>query len=63
MNSERLRTLLLESHQSYLRNPLTGKVFYLAGYIEQYGSGTVRMVEWMKEPGLPEPEERAHRMR
>ena len=32
------------------------KVFYLAGYIEQYGSGTVRMVEWMKEAGLPEPE-------
>ena len=43
-------------HQSYLRNPLIAKVFYLAGYIEQYGSGTVRMVEWMKEAGLPEPE-------
>jgi len=39
-----------------LRNPLIAKVFYLAGYIEQYGSGTVRMVEWMKEAGLPEPE-------
>jgi len=32
------------------------KVFCLAGYIEQYGTGTVRMVEWMKEAGLPEPE-------
>jgi len=39
-----------------LRNPLIAKVFYLAGYIEQYGSGTVRMVEWMKEADLPEPE-------
>jgi predicted HTH transcriptional regulator len=41
-----------------LRDPLIAKVFYLAGYIEQYGSGTVRMVEWMKEAGLPELEER-----
>ncbi|MBA7711856.1 hypothetical protein ES703_120823 [subsurface metagenome] len=47
---------LKKPHQSYLRNPLIAKVFYLAGYIEQYGSGTVRMVEWMKEAGLPEPE-------
>jgi ATP-dependent DNA helicase RecG len=49
---------LKRPHQSYLRNPLIAKVFYLAGYIEQYGSGTVRMVEWMKEAGLPEPEYR-----
>jgi len=47
---------LKKPHQSYLRNPLIAKVFYLAGYIEQYGSGTVRMVEWMKEADLPEPE-------
>jgi len=47
---------LKRPHQSFLRNPLIAKVFYLAGYIEQYGSGTVRMVEWMKEAGLPEPE-------
>ena len=47
---------LKKPHQSYLRNPLIAKVFYLAGYIEQYGSGTVRMVEWMKEAGLPEPD-------
>ena len=47
---------LKRPHQSYLRNPLIAKVFYLAGYIEQYGSGTVRMVEWMKEARLPEPD-------
>jgi len=49
---------LKSPHQSCLRNPLIAKVFYLAGYIEQYGSGTVRMVEWMREAGLPEPEYR-----
>jgi len=47
---------LKRPHQSCLRNPLIARVFYLAGYIEQYGSGTVRMVEWMKDAGLPEPE-------
>jgi len=49
---------LKEQHGSFLRNPLIGKVFYLAGLIEQYGSGTVRIVEWMKGAGLPEPEYR-----
>ncbi len=49
---------LKKPHSSHLRNPLIAKAFYLAGYIEQYGSGTVRMVEWMKEAGLPEPEYR-----
>ncbi|MEF3245334.1 MAG: helix-turn-helix domain-containing protein [Caldisericaceae bacterium] len=43
-------------HSSVFRNPLIAKVFYLAGYIEQYGSGTLRMIDWMKETGLPEPE-------
>jgi ATP-dependent DNA helicase RecG len=47
---------LKKPHSSFLRNPLIAKVFYLAGYIEQYGSGTMRMVEWMKQAGLPEPE-------
>lgn len=47
---------LTKPHKSHPRNPLIAKAFYLAGYIEHYGSGTVRMVEWMKEAGLPEPE-------
>ncbi|MDP2753998.1 MAG: helix-turn-helix domain-containing protein [Nitrospirota bacterium] len=47
---------LKRPHKSFVRNPLIAKVFYLAGFIEQYGSGTVRMTEWMKETGLPEPE-------
>lgn len=47
---------LKKPHQSFLRNTLIAKACYLAGYIEQYGSGTVRMTEWMKDGGLPEPE-------
>lgn len=47
---------LKRPHKSYVRNPLIARVFYLAGYIEHYGSGTVRMVEWMREAGLPEPD-------
>lgn len=49
---------LKKPHKSYLRNPIIANVFYLAGYIEQFGSGTIRMVEWMKEKGLLEPEYR-----
>lgn len=47
---------LKKPHNSFSRNPLITKIFYLCGYIEHYGSGTVRMVEWMKKAGLPEPE-------
>lgn len=47
---------LKKPHKSYVRNPLIAKTFYLTGFIEQYGSGTIRMTEWMKEAGLPEPE-------
>lgn len=47
---------LKKPHKSYVRNPLIAKTFYLTGNIEQYGSGTIRMTEWMKEAGLPEPE-------
>lgn len=51
---EQLKT----SHPSVIRNPLIAKIFYLCGFIEQYGTGTVKMVEWMKSAGLPEPEYR-----
>jgi len=47
---------LKKPHSSVFRNPQIAKIFYLAGFIEQYGSGTVRMVQWMKDAGLPEPE-------
>jgi len=47
---------LKQPHKSRLRNSLIARVFYLAGIIEQFGSGTVQMTRWMKEAGLPEPE-------
>ena len=43
-------------HKSCLRNPLIARFFYMAGYIEQFGSGTTRMAEAMAASGLPEPE-------
>jgi ATP-dependent DNA helicase RecG len=47
---------LKKEHSSYPRNPLIANVFYLAGFIERWGSGTKRVVELCKEYGLPEPE-------
>ncbi|MDD3641681.1 MAG: ATP-binding protein, partial [Atribacterota bacterium] len=47
---------LKKDHSSYPRNPLIANVFYLAGYIERWGSGTKRIVDLCKEQGLPEPE-------
>ena len=47
---------LKRPHRSFLRNPLVGRAFYLAGLVEQFGSGTLRMVEAMTAAGLPEPE-------
>ncbi len=49
---------LKKDHSSYPRNPLIANVFYLAGYIERWGSGTKRIVDLCKEQGLPEPEYR-----
>ncbi len=47
-------SLIITAYSAF--TPAIAKVFYLADYIEQYGSGTVRRVEWMKEVGFPEPE-------
>lgn len=43
-------------HSSYPRNPLIANAFYLAGFIERWGSGTRRIVDLCKGQGLPEPE-------
>jgi len=37
-------------------NPLLAKMFFLGGYIEEWGRGTVDMIEDTIEHGLPEPE-------
>ena len=46
---------LYHEHPSHPRNRLIAEVFYLAGYIEKWGSGTLRMVSSFREHGLPEP--------
>ena len=43
-------------HSSVPRNPLLVHIFYLAGFIEEMGSGIGRIIDNMKSAGLPEPE-------
>jgi len=49
---EQLKT----THPSVARNPLIVHIFYLAGLIEEYGSGIGRIIDSLKEADLPEPE-------
>ncbi|MGH7493747.1 MAG: ATP-binding protein [bacterium] len=51
---------LKRRHRSVLRNKLIGTMFYEAGLVEKWGSGTNRMIEECKKIGLPEPEWREH---
>lgn len=46
---------LKREHKSILRNPLIGKSFFLIKFIEEWGTGTNRIIEWCKEYNLPEP--------
>jgi ATP-dependent DNA helicase RecG len=48
--------MLKDEHFSKPRNRLIAMVFYYAGLIERWGTGTKRMVELCKEQGLPEPD-------
>lgn len=43
-------------HASLARNPLIAQVFYYAGLIERWGTGTTRIIELCRGQGLPEPE-------
>jgi len=43
-------------HESIPPNPLIAKPFFLKGYIENWGTGTNRIIRECKEYGLPEPE-------
>lgn len=47
---------LKKSHSSHPRNRLIAKTFFRAGLIEEWGTGIERMIETLKEQGLPEPE-------
>ena len=42
-------------HESVLRNPLLGKCFFLVKFIEQWGTGTNRIIKETVNHGLPEP--------
>lgn len=40
-----LEDLRRERHQSRRRNPLVAEVFYYAGLVERWGTGTTRMIQ------------------
>ena len=46
---------LKQSHRSILRNPLIGKCLFLIKFIEQWGTGTNRIINACVAHGLPEP--------
>lgn len=46
-------------HASLPRNPLLARAFYYAGYIERWGTGTIRIAEECRAYGLPLPQFRA----
>jgi ATP-dependent DNA helicase RecG len=47
---------LKKPHESKPRNKLIARCFFLIKYIEQFGTGTGRMLEDCRNAGLPEPE-------
>jgi ATP-dependent DNA helicase RecG len=47
---------LSRTHNSHPRNQRIARAFFLIGYIEQWGTGTLRMRELCQEAGLPLPE-------
>ena len=47
---------LFAPHESLPWNPLIARVFYLRGIIEQWGRGTIKMMELAINAGLPAPE-------
>ncbi|NLI55904.1 transcriptional regulator [bacterium] len=47
---------LKKNHSSYPRNELLADVFFKAGLIEEWGRGTIKIIDECKKAGLPEPE-------
>lgn len=47
---------LKSEHSSFPRNKLLAMTFYFAGFIEKWGSGTLRIINQFKEHSLPEPD-------
>jgi ATP-dependent DNA helicase RecG len=48
--------LVQEPHPSLPRNPILAQVFYYANLVEQWGTGTIRMLRACQAQGLPPPE-------
>jgi ATP-dependent DNA helicase RecG len=46
---------LVKKHDSVLRNPLIAKSLFMIKYIEQWGTGTNRIIEACINHGLPQP--------
>ena len=47
---------LKSKHPSRPHNPAIAHVFFLRGFVERIGSGSIRMVEECRDAGLPDPE-------
>ena len=43
-------------HESHPWNPLIATVFYRAGIIEKWGSGTMKIIDWCQEIDSPRPQ-------
>ncbi|MFP4082418.1 MAG: ATP-binding protein [Candidatus Aminicenantes bacterium] len=48
--------MLKGEHQSIPRNPLIANILFLIRYIEQWGKGTNKIIDWCKNHGLKEPD-------
>ena len=47
--------LYKKDHKSVIRNRLIAQVFYDIGYIEKYGSGTIKILDFCRQQGIPTP--------
>ncbi|MFO7557237.1 MAG: ATP-binding protein [Desulfobacterales bacterium] len=47
---------LFHPHESRPWNPLIANVFYRAGIIEKWGTGTLNIIEWCKQNGNSMPQ-------
>jgi ATP-dependent DNA helicase RecG len=47
---------LRKPHQSYPRNEEIATIFYKRGWVEGWGTGTIRMIGYCKKNDTPEPE-------
>jgi ATP-dependent DNA helicase RecG len=51
-----IEDLYKKEHKSVIRNKLVAQMFYDIGYIEKYGSGTIKIIDLCKQQGIPYPE-------